>query len=51
MGEDGWRLSGGVEAIRKEVRVLGPRRRVLDMETVMGRVKGRVGSGERIRMR
>ena len=45
MGEGGWGLSRGVEAIRKEARVLSPRTRAPETETVVGRVKGRVRSG------
>lgn len=47
VGDGGWGLSRGVEAIRKEARVLSPRRRALETETVVGSVKGRVGSGRK----
>lgn len=44
VGDGGWERSRGVEAVRKEARVLSPRRRALETETGVGRVKGRVGS-------
>ena len=36
-----------MEAIRKEARVLSPRTRAPESETVVGRVKGRVRSGRK----
>lgn len=36
VGEGGWGLSRGVEAIRMEARVLSPRRHAPEMETVVG---------------
>lgn len=47
VGEGGWGLSRGVEAIRMEARVLSPRRHAPETEMVVGRVKGRVGSGRK----